>query len=126
METKSGATRDSVYEYAEEQYGSIPEHLWTAFPLYSVFRRADNKKWYAIVMNIRGRKLGLDDDEYVDIVDVKCDPAVRDTLLGKPGFLPAYHLSRKSWITVLLDGTVDKDVLFGLIDQSYCLASGRK
>ena len=121
-----GATRDTVYEYAENQYGSLPEHLWTTFPLYSVFRRTDNKKWYAIVMNVQGRKLGLDSDEYIDIVDVKCDPFEKDELLSKPGFLPAYHLSRKTWITVLLDGTVDSDTLFDLIDKSYLLASGRK
>ena len=126
METKFGATRDTVYEYAENQYGSLPEHLWTTFPLYSVFRRQDNKKWYAIVMNIKGNKLGLDSDEYVDIVDVKCDPTEKDELLTKRGFLPAYHLSRKTWITVMLDGTVDPDTLFRLIDKSYDLARGKR
>lgn len=126
METKNGATRDTVYEYAERMYGSLPEHLWTTFPLYSVFRRTDNKKWYAIIMNIQRNKLGLPGDEYVDVIDVKCDPETRDALLAQPGFLPAYHLSRKTWITALLDGTVDSDTLLGLIDQSYAIASGRK
>ena len=77
-------------------------------------------------MNIQGRKLGLDSDEIIDIVDVKCDPYEKDELLAKPGFLPAYHLSRKTWITVILDGTVEYDTLFRLIDKSYDLASGRK
>ena len=126
METNSGATRDTVYEYVENQYGSVPEHLWTIFPLYSVFRRADNKKWYAIIMNIQKNKLGLEGDEIVDVIDIKCDPYEKDELLRRPGFLPAYHLSRKTWITVMLDGTVDNDTLFRLIDKSYDLASGRR
>ncbi|MCH5155592.1 MAG: MmcQ/YjbR family DNA-binding protein [Clostridiales bacterium] len=126
MEKQQGATRDTIYEYAERQYGSLPEHLWNAFPLYSVFRRADNKKWYAIIMNIQRNKLGFDDGEYVDIIDVKCSPAVRDALLGRQGFLPAYHLSKKTWITVLLDGTVDSQTVLNLVDESYNIASGRK
>ena len=126
MKNIHGATRDTVYEYAENQYGSLPEHLWKIFPLYSVFRRADNKKWYAIVMNIQRNKLGLDGEEYVDILDVKCSPAVRDELLKQPGFLPAYHLSKKTWITVLLDGTADTDTVLRLIDESYEIARGKQ
>ncbi|MCH5164845.1 MAG: MmcQ/YjbR family DNA-binding protein [Clostridiales bacterium] len=124
--TQSGATRESVYEYVEKEYGSLPEHLWTAFPLYSVFRRVDNKKWYAIIMDIQRSKLGLEGEEYVDIIDVKCSPATREKLTGKPGFLPAYHLNRKNWITVLLDGSVDTKTLFELIDESYVIAKGEK
>lgn len=119
-----GATRDTVYDYAADNYGTEPEHLWKAFPLYSVFRRADNKKWYAAVMDIQKNKLGLDGDERVDILDAKCSPATQQALLALPGFLPAYHMSRKNWITVLLDGTVDADTVCKLIDESYALAGG--
>ncbi|MCH5162854.1 MAG: MmcQ/YjbR family DNA-binding protein [Clostridiales bacterium] len=120
-----GALRDDIYEYAGRNYGSSPEHLWTNFPLYSVFRRADNKKWYAIIMNIQRSKLGLDGDEYVDVLDVKCSPADMEELLGKGGFLPAYHMNRKNWITVLLDGSVDKSAVFELLDKSYTIAKGK-
>lgn len=126
MEKQQGATRDTIYEYAAKQYGTEPEHLWKIFPLYSVFRRADNKKWYAIIMNIQRNKLGLDGDEYVDVLDIKCSPDVRDALLEQQGFLPAYHLNRKNWITVLLDGTVDSQTVLNLVDESYNIASGRK
>lgn len=119
-----GATRDMVYDYAADNYGTEPEHLWKAFPLYSVFRRADNKKWYAIVMDIQKNKLGLDGDERVDVLSAKCSPATQEALLAQPGFLPAYHMNRKNWITVLLDGTVDVDTVCKLIDESYALASG--
>lgn len=123
---KNGATRDTVYEYVEKEYGSMPEHLWTIFPLYLVFRRADNKKWYAIIMDIPKNKLGFDDTERVDILDIKCSPFDRDKLLGQNGFLPAYHLSRKNWITVLLDGSVDTDTVNKLIDESYILAKSKQ
>lgn len=120
----SGALRDDIYEYVEKTYGTLPEHLWRAFPLYSVFRRADNKKRYAIIIDVPERKLGLNGDERVDILDIKCSPIARDVLLGKPGFLPTYHMNRDNWITVLLNGTVDKNTLLGLIDASYDIAKG--
>ncbi|MCH5160823.1 MAG: MmcQ/YjbR family DNA-binding protein [Clostridiales bacterium] len=120
-----GATRDTIYEYADNQYGTSPEHLWAAFPLYSVLRRADNKKWYAIIMNVPMNKLGLNSDEYVDVLDIKCDPLLRDELLTKPGILPAYHLNRKHWISVLLDGTVDEDTALKLLADSYEIAGGK-
>ncbi len=64
-------------------------------------------------------------EERVDILDIKCDPFLREILLRKKGFLPAYHLNRDNWITVLLDGSVDKDTVFGLLDESYEIAKGR-
>ena len=120
-----GATRDTIYKYAENEYGSLPEHLWAAFPLYVVFRRTDNKKWYAIIMNVPKNKLGLNSDEYVDVLDIKCDPSMLDTLLQKSGILPAYHLNRNHWISILLDGTVDKDTALKLLADSYEIASGK-
>ncbi|MDE6293568.1 MAG: MmcQ/YjbR family DNA-binding protein [Clostridiales bacterium] len=122
---KRGATRDTVYDYAANNFGTVPEHLWKPFPLYLVFRRADNKKWYAIIMDIPKNKLGLDGDERVDVLDVKCSPAAQDALLKTPGFVPAYHMSRKNWISVLLDGTVDSELVCELVADSYVIASGK-
>lgn len=124
-QTANGATRDDVYDYALKQYDTAPEHPWMPLPLYAVLRRSDNKKWYAIIMDVPKNKLGLKGEERVDILDIKCDPFLRETLLGKKGFLPAYHLNRENWITVLLDGSVEKDTVFDLIDKSYEIAKGK-
>lgn len=126
-EQKTGATRERIYEYVLKQYGTAPEYLWRAFPSYAVHRRADNKKWYAIIMDIPKRVLGISDsDERIDVLDVKCDELVREIFLQKSGFIPAYHLNREKWIGVLLDGTVDCETVFSLIDGSYDLALGKK
>ena len=122
---ENGATRGSVTEYAEKTYGTPPEFLWRRFPLYSIFRRPDNKKWYAVIMDIPKYKLGLDGREHVDILDVKCDTVVREIFRNKRGFLPAYHLNKDNWISVLLDGSVDVSTVFGLVDASYAIAKGK-
>ena len=37
------------------------------------------------------------------------------------GYLPAYHMNKDSWITIVLDGTVPMKEICDLIDQSYFL-----
>lgn len=37
----------------------------------------------------------------------------------KNGILPAYHMNKEHWITILLDGTVSKEKICELIDISY-------
>jgi hypothetical protein len=69
-----------------------------------VLRHADNRKWYAVVMDVTGRQLGIgNDDRTVAVIDVKCDPMEGGFLRQRPGFLPAYHMNRTNWLTVLLD-----------------------
>lgn len=125
QKSKNGATREDIYEYAEKKYGTIAEYPWGMLPLYSVLRRADNKKWYAIIMNVPRNKLGLYGDERIDILDIKCSPVIREMLLNEKGFLPAYHLNRENWLTVLLDGSVDIDTVFNLLDESYDIAKSK-
>ncbi len=125
VEQSIQGTRSAVYEYVNRKYGTTPEYLWAAFPNDSVLRRADNKKWYAVIMNLSKNKLGLCGEERIDIMDIKCSPIVRGMLLSQKGFLPAYHLNRDNWITVVLDGTVNNDTLFKLLDDSYNSAKGK-
>ena len=92
--TLNGATREIISEYAERQYGTTPDYPWASLPLYFVLRRADNKKWYGVVMNVAKNRLGLSGSEPVDILVAKCNPFMQETLLRQDGFLPAYHMNR--------------------------------
>jgi len=116
-------TREDVFEYAQKEYGTSPEYLWNKWPEYGVLRHSGNRKWYAIVMNVRCKVLGLDGEGEVDILDVKCDPAAADFLIHNEGFLPAYHMNKNNWITVLLDGTVPNEQILDLIDASYIMTA---
>lgn len=117
--------REDIYEFAAEQYGTEPEYLWMKFPDYAVLRHAENRKWYAIIMDVQRKKLGLSGDGFVDIMDIKCDPATAWSLLSEKGILPAYHMNKRNWITVLLDGTVEKDLLFSLLEMSFDITKNR-
>lgn len=117
---------EQLKQYIAEQYNSDEEHPWIKFPGYSVFRHHNNKKWFALIMNVQKSKIGLEGNEIIDILDVKCDPIMIGSLLNENGFFPAYHMSKSSWITIALDSSVDEEKIKWLIDMSYELTSAGK
>ena len=116
--------RDEVLRYALKRYGTEAEHLWLKFPEYAVLRHKDNKKWYALIMDVPREKLGLSGGGNVDIMEIKCDPLMGGSLRAERGILPAYHMHRGNWVTVLLDGSVERDALLTLLDMSYDRTAG--
>jgi predicted DNA-binding protein (MmcQ/YjbR family) len=55
-------------------------------------------------------------------VSLKCDPGLAMDLRGRyPGITPGYHLNKRHWNTVALDGSVPDDEVLELIDHSYDL-----
>ena len=113
--------RAQVFRYAAEQYSTLPEYPWARLPDHAVLRRQNNRKWFALLMPVGCDKLGLPGDGMVDVLNVKCDPLLTGALRREPGILPAYHMNKDKWISVLLDGTVPQEEIFRLIDLSYQL-----
>lgn len=111
--------RNRIFSYVAEQYGTEPEYLWAKTPDAAVIRHKGNRKWYGIIMNVPRRTLGLDGDGSIDILNVKCTPAVREIILAERRALPAYHMNKQHWISLPLDGSLEFETIFSLIDESY-------
>ena len=118
--------RTTLETYNQDHYGVDAEYPWTVYPHYAVFRHLGQKKWFAVTMRLSRATLGLPGEGTVDVVNLKCDPLIVPTLTGEAGFLPAYHMSKVHWITVLLDGTVDDAQLKWLLEESYALTKPKK
>ena len=59
-------------------------------------------------------------DNPVVSINVKCDPELALTLRATyPAITPGYHMNKKHWNTILLDGSVPDDEVWGMIDHSY-------
>ena len=55
-------------------------------------------------------------------VNLKCDPArALELREAYAGIRPGYHQNKRHWNTVELDGSVEDDVVRGLIADSYDL-----
>ena len=111
--------RQRVTEYIRNRYAAEAEYLWTKYPNYAVFRQPVSRKWFALVMDIPRNRLELEGNGDVYIMDVKCGPLMVGSLLAQDGFLPAYHMSKSSWISVLLDETVPDEQIYPLLELSY-------
>ena len=118
-------TRYEIFEYVNEQYGTQPEYLWEKTPDAAVLRNIANAKWYAIVMNVSKKSLGLNGEGKVDIINVKCDPLIVGSLRIQKGFLPAYHMNKDNWISIILDGGASDSLILELLDASYDAVAGR-
>ena len=109
--------KSSVIKYIDKKYTAVPEYLWRRYPTFCVFRHADNKKWFALIGTLPRGILKLAGDGDVGFINLKTDNT--DFLLGVIGILPAYHMNKTNWITVLLDGTLPLKNVQKLIDLSY-------
>lgn len=101
-----------------EKYGDEPIFPWDDFSG-GVFKNPTNGKWYAIVMNIDGKKVDSKLVGKLEVVNIKLAPAEIQELQHEDGFYPAYHMNKKNWITIVLNDTVSDELLFALLEESY-------
>jgi len=111
--------RERIIRHIQDAYGIEAEYLWADTPDCAVFRHPGSKKWFGIMMNVRSNRLGLDGEEPIDIVNVKCGPILTGSLLTETGFFPAYHMNKSNWITILLNNTVPDGQITQLLELSY-------
>ena len=107
--------------YIYEQYGVKAEFPWKKYPEYMVIRHSNNRKWFAVIMNISKRKLGIESDEIADIINIKCNSLMIGSLIMEDGIFPAYHMNKSNWVSVLLDNSCNMENLKLMIDSSYIL-----
>ena len=107
-----------ICKYIKDEYGIDPEFMWNTNPGYGVFKN-DNNKWFGIIMNIEKNKIisNCNNDE-IEVLDLKLDDEVEQYLKIK-GFYPAYHMNKKSWISIILDESVSTETIEKLVKISY-------
>ena len=59
-------------------------------------------------------------------VSLKCEPALAEQLREMhEAVLPGYHLNKKHWNTVILDGSLSDQVVKDMVEDSYDLVVSR-
>lgn len=116
--------KKSLENFIEYNFGGIiKDSPWEKYPEHLVFRHADNKKWFALIFEASYETLGIKKEGLAQIANFKCDPDFIDTITKKPGILPAYHMNKTHWVTVLLDGSAEDNDIKLLVDMSYALTN---
>ena len=62
--------REEIFQYVKKKYKVEPDYPFSTAPTYPVLRHKDNRKWFALIMDIPREKLGLEGSEHVDIINV--------------------------------------------------------
>lgn len=112
-----------IIGYVREKYGGELEFLWKDTPDCAIWRRADNKKWYGVIMTIPYRKLNIDRDGGVEIIDLRMDPTELERVVDNTTYFRGWHMNKKHWVTMLLDGSVPFEEIVRRLDESFALAA---
>ena len=112
-----GEQANRVNALIAERYGVLPEFMWAKFPHFGVYRNADSRKWFSIIMNINKGKVVPGAEGEAEVMNLKLDDRAPD-YLGE-GVYPSYHMNHKSWVSVLLDDTLSDDRILEMIDISF-------
>ena len=112
--------KEKVFEYISGKYLVKPEYPWEKYDRSCVFRHKENGKWFGLIMDVRGDKVGLESPDVIYVMNLKIDdPIFHDLLVKQKGIIPAYHMNKKNWISVRLNGDVPEKNVFDLIDASF-------
>lgn len=110
-----------VLRYAKDKYSTNEEYLWDTFPENAVLRRSDNKKWYAALLTVEKKKLGLDGEGTVEVIDLRGEPDDISAIVDGKNYFRGYHMNKVHWYTVCLNYSVTDEELKARIDKSYLL-----
>jgi len=128
MENQTKAvSREEIFRYVKETYGVSEDYPFRIAPSYPVMRHEDSRKWFALIMDVERDKLGLEGTDRVDVINVKVkDPFLVELLAQQAGYFRGYHISKGSWISILMDGTVPFEEICGWIDESFLVTASKQ
>ena len=116
-----------VLDYIARTYGVQPEYLWVKTPDYAALRHPGNGKWFAVLMlELPRQKLRADRQGNRDVINLKCDPVMKGSVVDDTYVFPAYHMNKEHWISVALEEDLPKETIAALIDISYAKIDQKK
>ena len=115
--------RDQILAQARQEYGTEPCFPWAEYPGHCTLK-APNGKWYGLVMQVPYAVLGIGKAGRADVLNVKNLPEKIQALVDGEHFLPAYHMNKKYWLSVLLDSPAVLPQAQVLLRESYALVAG--
>ena len=103
-------TKKEIIEYCNTYSGVYEDYPfdgeWTAMRLQL------NKKCFALIYERNAKPC----------LNLKCEPMQADFLRRVyPSIIPAYHMNKTHWNTVIIDGSIPNEEIFEMISHSYDL-----
>lgn len=99
--------KNNIIEYCLKKKGATQEHPFGPTPL--VIKVAD--KMFALIFEETGKVVRL---------NLKCDPIIAENLREQHDCVrPGFHMNKKHWNSIMIDGSLSALDVFDMIDHSY-------
>ena len=108
----------ALLETVRERWSEELEFLWEDYPECAILRRTDTGKWYAVMMRHPKRKFGMPDDAVSEFILLRVPKGEEDAIRADSRFLPAYHMNKRTWFAIQLDGGVEFADILRLVERS--------
>lgn len=102
--------REEIIKYCLELPNTYEDYPFPNDTFSVTMKHVSNQKWFALIMKVEG-KLYL---------NVKTDPEYSELLRNTYDYImPAYHMNKEHWNTIIIDEKVDGELVKELMEQSY-------
>ena len=115
-----------IIDYVNNKYHDKLEFLWEKVDNNAVCRNKINNKWYLVFMIIKGYKIDFVTDREIEVINLRYQKDKIDNIIDNKSIFPGFHMNKKSWITIKLDGSIKIDKIYELIDNSYNISLNKK
>ncbi len=97
-----------------------------SFREYCLFKKGTNESFpfdeKTLVLKVLDKMFALTGLEGEFEINLKCDPDIAIELREKhPCVIPGYHMNKRHWNTIVIDGSISDEILKEWIDNSYDL-----
>ena len=116
---------EELLRYVQETYGDEIEYPWKDMEA-AVIRSHLSRKWYAVFMKVHPSKIGLGGSQPIRIMNLHGTAEQVGALVDGERYFPGWHMNRKYWYTVCLDGSIPLVELQQRIDASFQLSQPKK
>lgn len=122
LSDNSEAIYNEIIKYIKKKYSSTMVKPFKGNPNIKAFV-TDENKWYALILDVEYNKLNKDSsiESKVKIINLKHNTNHIPKIINERNIFPSYHMSKKHWISVVIDNNMDLNYLTQLIDISYNL-----
>lgn len=104
-------TREEAVDFCLSLKGTYEDYPFSDFN-WTVMRCKKNKKTFALIFERQGRIW----------INVKCEPNLAELWRNTyDSVIPAYHMNKKHWNSIILDGTVPSAEIKNMILDSLAL-----
>lgn len=117
-----------IHHHIAATFGDAPEFLWPSHPGYAIYRHPGSGKWYAVIANVARKWVDSTaaSAQEVEVFNIKAEKTQVPALLQRTGIYPAWHMSKKSWLTIILDDTLPDAEIAPLIAASRACVAPKK